>query len=89
MNTLTVRDAEKYIKDNYGKPRHNIGCLVRGIRKVAKQTKLNPLDLFHLMIENEPIAGAYTHSYGFHTREGRYLIESMQDNYYRELNQLN
>jgi len=40
--------------------------------------------LFHLLIENEPIASAYTHSYGFHTRNGCHLIETNQNYYYEQ-----
>lgn len=89
MNDLTVKSAKDYIVRNYGEPRHNIGCLVRGIRRVSKDTGLAVSDLFFLMIENQPIEGAYTHSYGFHTSNGRHLIDTMANNYYNELSKLN
>ena len=38
-----------------------------------------------LLLENEPISDLYTHSYGFHTRNGRELIEGMQNAYYEEV----
>ena len=86
MNDLTVKSAKDYIVSNYGEPRHNIGCLIRGIRRVSKDTGLAVSDLFFLMIENKPIEGAYTHSYGFHTSNGRYLIDTFTSEYYNYLN---
>jgi hypothetical protein len=81
MKTLTVKQAEAYITENYGSPRHNVEALVKACRAVAKEYKLNAVKLFHLLIENEPMTG--THSYGFHTAYGRNLIETIQSNYYK------
>lgn len=83
MKNLTVKQAKNYIVSNYGQPRHNISSLVKACKIIAKQSKLKPLDLFFLLIENKPIEGEYTHSYGFHTRTGRELIESLQSAYYQ------
>lgn len=80
MKTLTTKQAETYIIKNYGAPRHNVELLVKACREVAKETKLNAVDLFFLLIENKPITG--THSYGFHTGYGRELIQSMQEYYF-------
>jgi len=81
---LTIARAKKYITSNYGQPRHNVKSLVLACRRLAKEQRgITPTDLFHLLIENEPIAGAYTHSYGFHTAQGRYLIETLQSYYYQ------
>jgi hypothetical protein len=43
-------------------------------------------DLFHLLVENKPINNLMTHSYGFHTANGRYIIESIQEKYYEYTN---
>ena len=34
-----------------------------------------PLDYMRLLFFNDPIKGMFTHSYGFHTRTGRAIIE--------------
>ena len=41
--------------------------------------------LMQLLLENKPINALHTHSYGFHTANGRSLIERMQETYYTEL----
>jgi len=38
-----------------------------------------------LLLENKPINALHTHSYGFHTANGRSLIEGMQNAYYEEV----
>ena len=35
-----------------------------------------------VLIENRPIDGLHTHSYGFHTANGRELINGIQNKYY-------
>ena len=37
--------------------------------------------LMELLLSNTPIPELHTHSYGFHTRNGRGLIESMRTAY--------
>ncbi len=80
MDKLTIPKAKKYIRENYGRERHNINTLVKCIRKVAKSYDVSPLDLFFLIIENKPMG--MTHSYGFHTAYGRNLIDSVKNLYY-------
>ena len=81
MKKLTIKGATKYINDNYGEPRHNIRSIVKACKRLGSEIEYSPLDLFHLLIENRPIG--MTHSYGFHTRHGRHLIESLQSYYYQ------
>ena len=42
----------------------------------------NEWDLFHLLVENTPIPSLHTHSYGFHTANGRGIIERIKSYYY-------
>ena len=42
-------------------------------------------DLFYLLIENKPIPSLYTHSYGFHTANGRGIIERIKSYYYEQI----
>ena len=41
-----------------------------------------PLDYMRLLFFNDPIKGMFTHSYGFHTRTGRAIIEQLKSKYY-------
>jgi hypothetical protein len=85
MKTLTEKYIKEHFKSEGYEPRHSFKGLKKACNKLAKETKLKAVDLFHLLIENQPIAEANTHSYGFHTRSGRYLIESLQNYYYQSI----
>ena len=39
-------------------------------------------DLMKLLFFNDPIPSLHTHNYGFHTRTGRNIIETLQIKYY-------
>jgi len=80
---MTIPQAKKYIKETYGEAKHNISSLVKACRKTAKKYKIDAYDVFFLMIENKPIDALYTHSYGFHTSNGRQLIEETSNHYYQ------
>ena len=41
-----------------------------------------PLDYMRLLFFNDQIKGMFTHSYGFHTRTGRAIIEQLKSRYY-------
>lgn len=81
MKKLTL----KYIENHFNKkgyvPRHNLKSIKLACQRIAKDTKYNSVDLFHLLIENKPIDGT-THNYGFQTAAGRFLVESIQSKYY-------
>jgi hypothetical protein len=78
----------KYIKDHFEskgyEPRHKFDGLKAACNKLSKEEKIDARDLFHLLIENRPIGGI-THSYGFHTGTGRYLIDTLSSYYYRAI----
>ena len=40
------------------------------------------LDYLRLLFFNDPIKGMFTHSYSFHTRTGRAIIEQLKSRYY-------
>ncbi len=44
--------------------------------------KITAKDFMKLLFFNDPIAGMNTHSYGFHTANGRHLINTLQNKYY-------
>ena len=43
-------------------------------------------DYMKLLFFNDPIPGANTHSYGFHTATGRHIIETLKEKYYEYKN---
>ena len=81
MERLTIPKAKKYIRENYGTERQDISLLVKAVRVVSQKEVVDPLGLFFLIIENKPMY--MTHSYGFHTRWGRHLIDSTISTYYQ------
>ena len=79
---MTKDQVEMYIRtDLDSTPRHNCEALASAINEVAEEVKHDGYALMELLLCNTPIPELHTHSYGFHTREGRGLIESMQDAY--------
>lgn len=85
MDELTVDNVKEYMDTNYGGTKLNVECLVSACQWVSRTEEIGEVDLFHLLIENQPIKGLFTHSYGFHTRAGRYLIQEMSRKYYEHL----
>ena len=83
---MTGEQIEKYIKKELGfEPRHNCMALAEAINHIADEVEYDSFALMQLLLENKPISALYTHSYGFHTRSGRELIEGMQNAYYEEI----
>ena len=83
---MTAEQIENYIINELdSKPRHNCTALAEAINKVAKEVEYDSFALMRLLLENKPIDALHTHSYGFHTANGRSLIESMIDVYHTEV----
>jgi len=79
---MTQDQIETYIRvDLDSKPRHDCEALASAINEVAEEVGYDSYNLMELLLANVPIDELYTHSYGFHTRNGRGLIESMQNAY--------
>ena len=80
---MTKEQIEKYIKEDLGyEPRHCCRALSYAINDVAEELSYDSYKLMRLLLENEPINSLMTHSYGFHTRNGRFIIERIKENYY-------
>ena len=75
--------SQKYIKDyitkNYGKVRHDLKRMARACRIVAKIYGYTPKQIFHFIIEQEPLIN--THNYGFNTRYGRQIRGEFEIHY--------
>ena len=83
---ITGEQIENYITTQLEcKPRHNCEALAEAINHIAEEVDHDAFELMRLLLENKPIDALHTHSYGFHTANGRSLIESMQDAYYTEV----
>ena len=79
---MTKKQVETYIRvDLDSTPRHDCKALASAINEVAEEVGHDSYALMELLLCNTPIPSLYTHSYGFHTRNGRGLIEAMQDAY--------
>ena len=58
-------------------------CIAEACNDVAvKFNHDDPLAFMRLLFFNDPIPGLCTHSYGFHTANGRGIIETIKSYYY-------
>ena len=79
---MTATEITNYLVNEYGECRHDVYAMAEAINDVAKEIDANEWDLFHLLVENKPINSLMTHSYGFHTANGRNIIETIKSKYY-------
>ena len=83
---ITGEQIENYITTQLEcKPRHNCEALAVAINHIADEVEYDSFALMQLLLENKPIDALHTHSFGFHTRNGRSIIEAMQNTYYEEV----
>jgi len=83
---MTGEQIENYIINELdSEPRHNCMALAEAINHIADEVEFDSFRLMQLLLENKPIDALHTHSYGFHTANGRELIEGMQNAYYEEI----
>lgn len=87
-NTISQKYIKDYITENYGEVRHNIKSMAKACKTVAKLYNCTPKQIFHFIIENQPI-NYYTHSYGFHTAYGREIFEEFEIEYYGMYEKIN
>ena len=80
---MTGKQVEKYIMRDLGMiPRHDCYALADAITDMAKELDHDEWELMYLLLENRPIDAIHTHSYGFHTANGRHIIETLKQKYY-------
>lgn len=79
-NTISQKYIKDYITEHYGEVRHNLRRMAKACRIVAKIYGYTPKQIFHFMIEQEPLTG--THSYGFNTSYGREIREEFEVQYH-------
>ena len=79
---MNKQEVEQYIREDLGSvPRHDCEALANASKQTAMEIESTPWDELQLVLENKPISDFYTHSYGFHTRVGREIINLFQSNY--------
>ena len=77
------KKVEKYIMKDLGFiPRHDCEALAAAITDIATEIDADEQELMELLLNNKPINSLMTHSYGFHTRNGREIINSLKGKYY-------
>ena len=71
----------KYAKSNGWDLRHDVDALAFAAEKTANLfSDIEPMKVIRFMLGDEPIGG-FTHSYGFHTRDGRAMREFFSTKY--------
>ena len=84
---MTATQITNYLVNEYGECRHDAYALAKAINQTQQDMDYeDEWDLFHLLVENKPINSLMTHSYGFHTRNGRSIIERIKSYYYEFTN---
>lgn len=80
---MTAEQVERYIRTDLGMtPRHDCHALAMAITDISLDMDYDECELMYLLLENRPITALHTHSYGFHTANGRGIINRIQEYYY-------
>ena len=80
---MTGKQVEGYIKYTLQMtPRHDVDALASAVTDMAEELDHDECELLYLLLENRPIDAIHTHSYGFHTANGRHIIETIKSKYY-------
>ena len=80
---MTAKEIKDYLINEYGECKHDAYAMVEAIKLTREDIDYdNEWDLFLLLVENKPINSLMTHSYGFHTANGRGILERIKSYYY-------
>ena len=72
----------KYATDEGWTLRHDVNGLAFAAEKTANLfSDVDSMEIIKFILGDIPIKGHFTHSYGFHTREGRAIIEFFKAKY--------
>ena len=83
MIELGSMDVFEYIQDDLNsKPRHNCKSLAKAINDISRELEFDSFRIMQLWLEDKPIEALHTHSYGFHTANGREIINRLTNKYY-------
>ena len=80
---MTEKQVKGYIKYNLQMtPRHDCDALAQAVTDMAEELDYDECELMYLLLEDRPIDALHTHSYTFHTANGRHIIETLKEKYY-------
>tara|TARA_R100001224_G_C3992997_1_gene139957 strand:+ start:89 stop:349 length:261 start_codon:yes stop_codon:yes gene_type:complete len=80
---MTGEQIREYIENELGcDPVHDVDALACAIEDVANEIEFDSFQIMRLLLENVEIPALHTHSYGFHTANGREIINGIQSKYY-------
>ena len=80
---ITADMVRNYIEtDLNSTPRHDCSSLADALNEVSAEIDHDVVELMWLVLENKPIDSLHTHSYTFHTANGREIINRVKDYYY-------
>ena len=80
---MTGKQVEGYIKYTLQRtPKHDCKALAAAVSDMSEELDHDECDLLYLLLENRPIDAIHTHSYGYHTANGRHIINKLQEKYY-------
>jgi len=90
MKKLTAKKVQDYMSYRTSDSmKHCPEAIAKACNQIASEytdtefaKAAEPLDYMRLLFFNDPIKGLFTHSYGFHTRTGRTIIEQLKSLYY-------
>tara|TARA_R100000664_G_C2707570_1_gene105576 strand:+ start:340 stop:606 length:267 start_codon:yes stop_codon:yes gene_type:complete len=84
MNRLTSKKVKDYMSWRTDEElKHCPDCIAAACNEACYEFNHdNAKDLMKLLFFNDPIPSLHTHSYGFHTATGRYIIETIKEYYY-------
>ena len=81
---MTSKEVEKYIKEELGcEPRHDVDAIADAADELAYlySNSTTAEQIVRFMLANEEIPSLATHSYGFHSRNGRRVREMFTEYY--------
>ena len=80
---MTAKEVKTYLEETYGECKHDEFAMADAVNQTQQDMDYeDEWVLFHIFIENKPINSLMTHSYGFHTANGRGIIERIKSYYY-------
>ena len=83
MIELGSMDVFEYIQDDLNsEPKHNCESLAKAINDISRELEFDSFRIMQLWLEDKPIDALHTHSYGFHTANGREIINRLTNKYY-------
>lgn len=81
MQNITIKAMKTYFKGIKIKSKHNLPAFKKAINTLNEELKTDAFCLFLFIVEDKPINSLYTHSYEFHTGNGRYILETFTTHY--------